>query len=101
MAMMPAMPMPEEEQEIEETPAGGLEQGYTIELSCLPDGTFKVSEPEPLEVEAEDDTGEAPGSEMGEDFATIGEALKAIIGKIKENPVGNDGQKSFEAGYQA
>jgi hypothetical protein len=80
--------------------AGDLSQGYCIELSVLPDGSFKVSGPAALEAEAVEETG-APGSELGQDLTTIGDALKAIIGIVKENPVGADDQKQFEAGYGA
>lgn len=75
-----------------------LSQGYCIEVSVLPDGTFKVSGPEPLAEEAAEEQGE-PGSEMGEDVESIGEALKAVLAIVKANPVGDSAQASFEAGY--
>jgi len=99
MAMMPAMPASDAGAMPMGGGAGDLSQGYCLELSVLPDGTFKVSWPEAIEDKAKDDEGEAPYSEIGEDFTSIGEALKAIIGKIKDNPVGGDAQKNFEAGY--
>jgi len=76
-----------------------LSKGYTIELSVLPDGTYQLSPPEPLEDEAEEEMGEA-GSEVGETFPSIGEALKAMLRMIKTNPVGEDGQAQFGAGYE-
>ena len=93
---MPDMPMSDAE-----TPAegGDLAQGYCIEISVLPDGSFKVSGPEALEVEAAADQGEAPYSEVGEDFTSIGEALKQVLTLIKQNPVGGEAQANFEAGY--
>lgn len=78
-----------------------LAQGYCVELHVLPDGTYKVVGPEPLEEEAQEDQGEAAGSEAGKDVSSIGDALKAILGIVKANPVGNSDQASFEAGYQA
>lgn len=75
-----------------------LSQGYCVELSVLPDGTFKVSGPEPLETEAAEETGE-PGSEMGEDVRSVGEALKAILAIVKANPVAGDDNAQFQAGY--
>lgn len=87
-----------EEPTMEEGAEGDLTQGYTIEVSCLPDGTYKVSGPEPLAVEAAEETG-APGSETGQDFDSIGAALKGIMDLIKQNPMGSDGQKAFEAGF--
>lgn len=82
--------------------AGGndLSQGYTIELSCMPDGTYKLSGPEPLEEEASEEQGE-PGSEMGQDFSSMGEALKAMLAMIKANPMSASPQDSFNAGYGA
>lgn len=85
-----------------ETPAEStdLSQGYCVELSVLPDGTFKVSGPEPLAEEAEEEQGE-PGSEMGQDFDGIAEALKGMLRIIKDNPVGKDEQADFNAGFQS
>ena len=91
MAMMPAMPMPEAEMpEAQET--GDLTEGYCIELSVLPDGTFKVSGPGPLK----DDE-----YEEGADFTSIGDALKDVLRIIKENPPKGEDQANFEAGYAA
>lgn len=101
--MTPTMPMPAGAMPDEEiVPEGrGLEAGYTIELSILPDGIFKVSGPEPLVVEAARDEGVPPRSEMGEDFTSVGEALKQILSVIKDNPVGDTDEAQFEAGYGA
>jgi hypothetical protein len=92
-----AQPAPQEDAATESaTP--DLSQGYCVELSVLPDGTFKVSGPEPLEAEAAEETGEA-GSEMGEDVKTIGEALRKILEITKANPIAGDDQAQFEAGF--
>jgi len=82
---------------------GDLSQGYTLELSCLPDGTFQLSPPESLKAEADEEQGEGgePGSEAGETFDSIGAALKAMLKAIKDNPLGGDGQQAFDAGYGA
>ena len=93
-------------------PSGGgdaaddLSQGYVIEVSVLPDGTFQVSPPEPLSEEAKEenaDAGEEPGSEKGDTYEIIAEALKGIIKVVKANPVGgaDAGQAQFDAGYNA
>lgn len=79
---------------------GDLSQGYSIEISCLPDGSYKVSGPEPLQAEASEEQGE-PGSEQGDDFPTIGAALKQVLQLIKENPMSGDGNAQLEAGYAA
>lgn len=84
----------------DEAGAGDLSQGYCIEISVLPDGTFKVSGPEPLAAEAKEETGEA-GSKTGEDFDGIAEALKGVIQIVKANPVGGDPNAQFDAGYKA
>lgn len=71
--------------------APDMAQGYCVKLSALADGTYAVSGPTPY----------AEGEDAGESFTTIGEALKGIIGIVKENPVSGDDQKQFEAGYGA
>ena len=81
-----------------ETASGDISQGYSLEISVLPDGTFKLGAPEPLEVEAEEETG-APGEELGEDFPSIGGLMKALLEVVKRNPVGGDEQQNFEAGF--
>lgn len=96
----PAAPAADEAMPSPGAAAGDLSQGYCIEVSVLPDGTFKVSGPEPLAVEAAEEQGEA-GSEMGQDFDTIGDALKGVLAVIKDNPVGDDANAAMEAGYVA
>jgi hypothetical protein len=101
MANMPVDPA-DESSTATPSPAsagGDLSQGYCIEVSVLPDGTFKVSGPEPLQEEAAEEQGEEPGSEMGQDYDSIGGALKGVLTIVKDNPVGDSGQKAFEAGY--
>ena len=56
-------------------------------------------EPEPLEEEAAEEQGDAAGSEQGEDFSSLGEALKAVLTIVKQNPIGESDQSNFEAGY--
>lgn len=75
--------------------AAGGEQGFCIEISCLPDGTFQVSS-EPLEQEAAEETG-AAGSETGQTAKSFGEALKLALQLYQSN--GEDPNESFEAGY--
>lgn len=101
MADMPSAPMPAEPAEAEAPPmAGDMSQGYCLELSVLPDGTFKVSGPEPLKDEAAEEQGEAY-SEMGQDYDSIGAALKGVLEILKANPVGDSEQKQFDAGFSA
>ena len=80
---------------------GDMTQGYCIEISVLPDGSFKVSGPSALEADAVEDEGQPAGSEAGEDFDSIGAALKGVLSIIQANPVGDDGAKQLEAGYGA
>ena len=89
------MPMPMMEEPDVEAEAGGPSTGYCIRLHVLEDGTFKVGEPEPY---VDDDETAAP---TGQDYQTIGDALKGVLEVIRDNPVGNDDQKAFEAGYGA
>jgi hypothetical protein len=81
--------------------AGDISQGYCIEISVLPDGQYKVSGPVSLEAKAADDEGDAYGSEVGEDFPTVGAALKHVLELIKQNPTGGDATQQLEAGYAA
>lgn len=83
-----------------DTPDGAedLTQGYCIEISVLPDGSYKVSGPEPLPEEADEEKGE-PGAEQGDDYPSIGAALKGVLDIVKQNPVGGDADKQFGAGY--
>ncbi len=97
---MSAAPAADDQAGAEEQ-GGDLSQGYCLELSVMPDGTFKVSGPEPLEEEAKEEQGAEPGSEEGQDYDSIGEALKAILQAVRSNPVGGDSNKQFDAGYQA
>ena len=70
-------------------------QGFTIEISCLPDGTFQVSS-EPLQEEAQEETG-APGSEAGQTVKSFGEALKIALQLFQAG--GSTGSDEFESGY--
>jgi hypothetical protein len=71
-----------------------LAGGYCVELHVMPDGTFRVSGPEPLEQEAAE--GESP--DEGEPYQSIGEALKGILKVVRDNPPEQDEQAHFNAG---
>ena len=100
--MLPIEEQPPEQAETaapEEAEPASLDQGYSLEISVLPDGTFQVSPPEALEIEAQEEEGDAPGSDIGETFESVGELLKGILSVIKANPAGGSDQQNFEAGY--
>lgn len=83
MALDPTAAPADAEMDDEMAPAeSDTSAGFCIEISCLPDGSFKVSGPEPLMEEAEEEQGE-PGSEAGQDCGSIGEALKAVLAIYK------------------
>lgn len=73
-----------------------LSAGYHVMLYVNADGTFAVSGPEPHEPEP-------PGGEVeqagGEPLSNIGQALKAVLQIVKDNPIGQSEQEQFEAGY--
>ena len=71
--------------------AGGMSQGYCIELYVLPDGTFTVSGPEAMPT--------MKGMEGKETYDSIGAALKGVLELIKQNPIGGEAGEQFEAGY--
>lgn len=76
-------------------PAAPAQQGFVIEISCLPDGTFSVSS-EPLEEEAAEEQG-APGSERGTPAKSFGEALKQALALYQAG--GSTGDDEFAEGY--
>ena len=77
-----------------ETP-GENKQGFVIEISCLPDGSFEVSS-SPLEEEAQEEGGD-PGSEAGKPAKSFGEALKIAL-QLYQND-GEDEDAQMAAGY--
>jgi len=76
----------------EEEPAP---EGYVIEIVVKADGTFAVSK-EDVRMEAE----EGPGEEAMS-FDSLGQAMKAVMDIVKENPVGASEQSQFDAGFAA
>lgn len=103
---------PDISQAAEKTPPT-ISQGYCIKLYVKPDGSFSVGDPEPTEQEssdtnasAEPDEAQEPheaksGSEADEyeslpDLAT---ALKHIMAVVKEHPIEQNPETSFEAGF--
>ena len=83
--------------------ADDLSKGYVVELSCMPDGTYSVSGPEPLsEEQSEESAGGDAGSDaddQGQTFDSIGAALKGVLDIIKQNPMSGNDQDQFNAGY--
>jgi hypothetical protein len=77
---------------------GDLTQGYVIEVSVLPDGSFNVGAPEPLQEEAEEENGEET-SDSGQSYPSIGAALKQVLLLIQENPVSGSADAQFQAGF--
>ncbi len=76
----------------EAAPADDLSQGYCIELCVMPDGSFVVSGPEPIE--PEDDAG-------GQSAASLGEAMKMIMAIYKQAQadVGGSADDQMAAGF--
>ena len=85
--------------DMQEAPAEAepTNQGYTIEISVLPDGTFSVSS-ESIETEAVEETGE-PGSEVGQQAKSFGEALKIALDIYKADGNLGNAQADFMAGF--
>lgn len=71
--------------------AGDLSQGYCVKLYVLPTGSYGVGAPSALEA----------GEDYGEEFPTVGAALKGVLDVIKQNPTGDDAGQQLEAGYGA
>ena len=72
-----------------------MAEGYVIEIIVKADGSFAVSK-EDLRAEAE----EGPGEEAVS-YDNLGQALKAVMDIVKQNPVGESEQSQFDAGYAA
>ena len=70
-------------------------EGYVIEIIVKADGSFAVSKEE-LQAEAE----EGPGEEAMS-YDSLGQAMKAVMDIVKQNPVGESEQSQFDAGYAA
>lgn len=69
-------------QEIE-VPGGNESGGYEIVITVDPRGSFTVSR----------------GDGAGETVESLEMALKAVIGIYRDNPVGQDTQEQFAAGF--
>lgn len=79
--------------------ADPLAHGYVIRLAVLPDGQFRVSEPEPLPApEAEADETE-PAEPASPDYPTLTEALRALVARIEAHPIEASEQTAFERGF--
>jgi hypothetical protein len=72
-----------------------MDEGYVIEIVVKADGTFAVSK-EDLRVEAAEGEGEEAMS-----YDSLGQALKAVMDLVKNNPVSESEQSQFDAGYGA
>lgn len=91
-------------------------EGYCIEISVLPNGTFNVSK-EALKDEADEDNAAAAGGPLGvtqnpngpgappaeahgQDFDSAADAFKAALEIYRANPVGQGEQAGLDAGFQ-
>lgn len=91
-------------------------QGYCVKLYVNADGTFGVEGPVPHEpeapasesetmpgdpgmMEAEPDVMAEEPAMSGEPLPNIGQALKAVLKIVQDNPIGESAQQNFEAGY--
>lgn len=84
-----------------DAPAGdeaGKSLAYCIELYVYADGTFRVAKETSGQEKAEH---EATGTEEGaggQDYQSLGDALKGVLDLVKQNPVSGGAQSQFEAG---
>ena len=77
----------------EEESSGDLSKGYSITFTVHGDGSYSIGEPSPIADE------EAP--EDGDTIPDLTQALKRLLNLIKSNPIGEDAQSQFDAGYEA
>ena len=84
-------------------------QGYCVKLYVNGDGTFGVEGPVPHEPETpasesetmpgEPNMMEGAAEPPSEPLPNIGQALKAVLKIVQENPIEQSEQAGFEAGY--
>lgn len=78
------------------TSPSDLTKGYCVKLHVYGDGSFGVGEPEPMDDEAE-------SNDDGDDahIPDLTAALKRLLNVVKTNPIGDDEEAQFDAGYAA
>ena len=78
-------------------------QGFVIEISCLPDGTFNVSsESLPEEAQEEQGTGDADSEEPGDGgqtYKSFHDAMAAAIAIYKAGGQADDSESQFNSGF--
>ena len=72
------------------------EGGYCVEFYVYPDGTYGVGKPEPIDHDEEDEE-----DEDVQKTPDLTAALKTLLNVVKNNPVGENPQAAFEAGYNS
>jgi hypothetical protein len=109
--MNPSMPMAtpatDEPEPTEEPPAGEASEsgGYTICVTCKPDGSFEVYK-EDAEEEASEPAGQAEameppaGEPARQSVDSLEEALKQVIRIHKQNPMDQSYSGQMSAGFQ-
>ena len=70
-------------------------EGYVIEIMVKGDGTFEVAKAD-LKMEAEEMVAEDTMS-----YDSLGQAMKAVIDLVKNNPISASEQSQFDAGFEA
>jgi len=102
MPMTPPMAAPAQEAE---SPSEDQGEGYRICLDYLPDGTYRVTkterESEPTEPTETPEGGAPPAAEDGQSFDSFEAALKGVVQLHHANPMTENPQANFEAGYQS
>lgn len=83
-------PAPMEEDDAASAGVADMSQGYVVEVACMADGSYTVTGPKPMAEPAGDE----------ETYQTLGDALKAVMVVVKENPMQNDNAQ-MRAGYDA
>lgn len=90
------VPTPADQPTPDDAAESGGTPGFTICISCLPDGTFNVST-EPLEDEANEDNADGDEADKGKPAKSFGEALKMALEAYKND--GQDADAQLESGY--
>ena len=90
----PTMPETDEESAAPEGTSEDLSNGYCVHLYVTSEG-FKVSAAEPISQEQE----EGEYTDDLETYPDLMTAIKHIVAEVKSNPLGDDANAQFAAGY--
>ena len=79
---------------------GDDDLAYCVEIYVYKSGKFRVTKEAPEAEKAEHEMAGTEEGAGGQDFQSLGDALKGVLDIIKQNPVSGGAQSQFEAGLR-